>query len=103
MGASNINLDGTEITIIKALGLMGSECDGKTLFERCKGLDGPDFLDTLKGLMDVGFVDGDNNVFYSLEEIEKLKFRVNPGYLKEIRDALDPEDEPRKSKRVRRE
>ena len=103
MGISNINLDGTETTIIKALGLMGSECDGGTLFDRCKGLDGADFIDTLKGLMDVGFVDGDSPVFYSLDEIEKLKFRVNPGYLKDIREALDPEDEPRKSKRVRRE
>lgn len=103
MGASNISLDGSETTIIKALGLMGSEIDGGTLFERCKGMEELDFIDTLKGLMDVGFVDSESQVFYSAEEIEKIKFRVNPPYLKAIREALDPEDEPRKSKRVRRE
>ena len=103
MGASNINLDGSETTIIKGLGLMGSEVDGATLFEQCKGLDEGDFLSTLRGLIDVGFVDSELTSFHSMAEVAKQKFRVNPGYLKEIRDALDPEPEGRQSKRVRRE
>jgi hypothetical protein len=103
MGGSNINLDGSETTVIKGIGLMGSEVDGATLFKNCKGMDGRDFLDTLKGLMDVGFVDSDAYSFHSVEEIEDYRFRINPGYMKEIREALDPSPEPSKSKRVRRD
>ena len=103
MAATNINLDGSETTVIKGLGMMGSDLDGGTLFERCKGLDEMDFLDTLKGLIDVGYVDSDSSVFYSIGEIQNMKFRINPPYLKAIREAIDPEDEPRKSKRVRRD
>ncbi len=103
MGASNINLDGSETTVIKALGIGGAAVDGPTLFERCKGIEKNDFIDTLKGLIDVGLVDADSSSFYSLEATEKLSFRVNPGYAKEIKEALDPTPELRKSKRVRRE
>lgn len=103
MGGSNINLDGSETTIIKGIGLMGSEMDGMTLFTNCKGMDANDFISTLKGLIDTGLVDADNSSFYSLEEVAKMRFRVNPGYAKEIKEALDPSPEPVKSKRVRRE
>lgn len=103
MGGSNINLDGSETTVIKGIGLMGSEVDGATLFKNCKGMDTYDFLDTLRGLVDVGLVDSDATTFYSMKEIEDHTFRVNPGYMKEIREALDPSPEPTKSKRVRRD
>lgn len=103
MGASNITLDGTETTVIKALGVGGAEVNGPTLFERCKGLDVNDFLDTLKGLIDVGLIDADSSSFYSLGATEKLTFRVNSGYAKELREALDPSPDVKKSRRVRRE
>ena len=82
---------------------MGSDIDGATLFERCKGMDETDFLDTLKGLIDVGYIDSDSSSFYSAAEISGMKFRINPPYLKAIREAIDPEEETRKSKRVRRD
>ncbi len=103
MGATNINLDGSETTVINGLGLMGSDMDGAALFEQCKGMDEMEFVDTLKGLIDVGYVDADSSSFYSVAEIRSMKFKINPPYLKAIREAIDPEEEPRKSKRVRRE
>lgn len=103
MGASNINLDGTETTVIKAIGIGGAEVDGPTLFSRCKGLDVNDFLDTLKGLIDVGFVEADSSSFYSLDATEKMTFKVNSGYEKALREALDPSPVEKKSTRVRRE
>ena len=35
----DIQLDGTEISVIKALGIGGSEIDGETLRERCSDLE----------------------------------------------------------------
>ena len=34
MASSEINLDGSEISIIKAIGLSGGDVDGKTLLDR---------------------------------------------------------------------
>jgi hypothetical protein len=98
-----INLDGTEITIVKSLGIGSGDVDGKTLMERCRELDLNELMDTLKGLMSVGFVDADSEAFHSEEEFEKVHFRVNSGYAKELREALDPGPQAKPSKRVRRE
>ena len=98
-----IQLDGGEMSVIKALGIGGSEIDGPTLCERCSELDSAELVDTLKGLIGQGFVDADSDSFYDVHGMEKLYFRVNSGYAKELKDALDPRQEVRKSKRVRRE
>ena len=98
-----IQLDGVEITVIKALGISSGDVDGATLLGRCQELDYFELADTLKGLMSVGWVDGDSATFTHEDEFEKLHFRVNSGYAKELREALDPTENPGKSKRVRRE
>lgn len=101
--ARDIHLDGTEISVIKALGIGGSEIDGEALRERCSDLDTPELVDTLKGLIQQGYVDADNDSFYDAKGMDKLYFRVNSGYAKALKDALDTRPEPKKSKRVRRE
>jgi hypothetical protein len=98
-----IQLDGAETSVLKAIGIGGGEVDGATLMGRCKGLDVNALVDTLKGLIDVGYVDADVGAFYSKEELEKATFRVNSGWSKDLSEAVDPPDEPKKSKRVRRE
>ena len=100
--AREIQLDGAEITIVKALGSSSSEVDGATLIERCQGLDFAELVDALKGLMAQGFVDGDSNAFYNEEEMEKVHFRINSGYSKELKDATEERSDSKKSKRVRR-
>ena len=100
---NDIQLDGTEISIVKAIGIGGGEVDGGTLIERCADLDLPELMDALHGLMDMGFVEGDSDVFYNLEEMADIKFRVNSGYAKDLKDALVDKPQPKKSKRVRRE
>ena len=101
--AREIQLDGAEISVIKAIGIGGGEVDGATLLERCKGLDMNALVDSLKGLIDVGYVDADVSSFSKEEEMEKANFRVNPGWAKDLQEAVDPTDEPKKSKRVRRD
>jgi hypothetical protein len=98
-----IQLDGAEISIIKALGASSSEIDGMTLIARCQELELAEVIDTLRGLMAQGFVDADSNSFYSEEDMEKVNFRINSGYAKDLKNAIDPQPAQKKSKRVRRE
>jgi len=98
-----IQLDGTEISIIKAIGLGSGEIDGASLVERCADLEFAELMDSLKGLISMGYVECDGFALHNKEEMEKAHFHVNSGYTKDLKDALDPREEPKKSKRVRRE
>ncbi len=62
-----------------------------------------ELIDTVRGLIQQGYVDADSNSFYNKEEMEDVNFRVNSGYSKDLKDALDPRPDVKKSKRVRRE
>ena len=98
-----IPLDGAEISILKGIGFGGGDIDGGTLIERCADLEIAELLDTLKGMMAMGYVECDSYSLQSQEELEKAHFHVNSGYSKDLKDSLDPKEEPKKSKRVRRE
>jgi hypothetical protein len=104
MSGREINLDGGEVTILKALGLGSGEMLGEDLITKVGGEIMPsELMDTLKGLMDLGYVDADKSSFYSIDEMKSIHFRVNSGYSKDLRDALDPRPQKARSKRVRRE
>lgn len=100
---SDINLDGGEISVIKALGLSGTELDGATLAEKVGDMATAELIDSLQGLVGIGYVEADKSTFHNKEEFEKTHFRVNSGYARDLKDSLDPKPEPKKSKRVRRE
>ncbi len=103
MSSREINLDGTEVSVIKALGFGSSETLGGDLIERCSDLPIAELIDCLQGLMSIGYVVADKGAFYKKEDMEKIHFRVNSGYMKDLREALDPRPEVKKSRRVRRE
>jgi hypothetical protein len=98
-----IHLDGAEITIIKALGLSGASLSGESLVERASGLVDAELLDAVKGLVDLGYVSCDTNTLRTVEDLLETELRVNSGYLKEIKEALNPRPKEKKSRRVRRE
>jgi hypothetical protein len=100
-----INLDGGEIQIIKALGFGGTPMDGETLLEKIGAIDDFEFLDSLKGLITTGFVNSDKQSLHNLEDVERANFSVNTGYSRDLRDALDPRRKKlgKPSRRVRRE
>ena len=99
----DIHLDGGEITVIKAIGIGGSEVDGEALLTRVAPMEAAEVIDTLKGLVMMGYVSADNSTFHALEEMKKMNFRVNSGYAKDLKEALDPQPQKPRSKRVRRE
>ena len=103
MGKNEIHLDGSEVTVIKALGLGGGEIDGGTLLERAGDLMEAELIDTLKGLISQGYVEADKTTFYNRRDMKEIMFHVNSGYAKDLREALNPKQDKPKSRRVRRE
>ena len=96
-----LNLDGGEVTVLKAMG--SNNISGETLVEQIRGFEEAEILDTLQGLIMQGYVDCDIPSIHSIDEVKKANFQVNSGYAKELKNALDPRPEPKKSRRVRRE
>jgi len=104
MSGREINLDGGEVSIIKALGMSSSETLGEDLIAKVAiDLAPAEIIDVLKGLISMGYVDADKSGFYSVEDLKPIYFRINSGWSKDLRDALDPRPTQKKSRRVRRE
>ena len=105
MSGREINLDGGEISIIKALGLSSAEMVGEDLMAKVSAdLLPAEIIDTVKGLISQGYVDCDKSSFYNLDEFKVVHFQVNSGYAKDLRESLDPRTQRQtKSRRVRRE
>src|SRR3954453_20869379 len=51
-----IKLDGGEISILKKIGLSGSPLNGTLLLDRIEEMETGEFLDSLSGLIDQGYV-----------------------------------------------
>lgn len=85
-----IKLDGGEISLLKAIGLGGSQVSGKMLVERESELEQVEFLDTLSGLIEQGYVLSSKVNVRDMEDVERSLFRVNPTHARELRDAINP-------------
>lgn len=103
MSDRELNLDGGEVSVIKAIGLSGSDVSGDELMKRCPELEMAELIDTVKGLIQLGYVEADPGTFYDAEELKRVTFHVNSGYSKDLRESLNPQQAKPKSKRVRRE
>ena len=88
--AREIILDGGEITLLKKIGLSGAQVYGKMLIDRVEGMEPAEFLDTLSGLIDQGFVLSNKVNIRLIEDVERAFFRVNAAYAKDLRDAVNP-------------
>jgi hypothetical protein len=103
----DINLDGGEKDILKAIGTSGAPISGRQLLERAAGMEEAEFISTLKGLLNVGYVLADSQSFHGFKDIENAEFRINAGYARDLKEALDPrlkrERNEVRSRRVRRE
>jgi hypothetical protein len=99
-----IQLDGGEVSMVKAIGVGGGTMSGDELVERVVGMESAEFIDTLQGLIMMGYVNSDRQSFHSLDDVKSAHFHVNSGYAKALREAVDPRFKPeKKSRRVRRE
>ncbi len=103
----DINLDGGEKELLKAIGLDGgSSISGKQLISCINGVEEAEFISTIKGLLNMGYVLADKQSFHSLKDVENAEFRVNASYARDLKEALDPrlkrERAETKNRRVRR-
>ena len=103
MSDRELNLDGGEISVIKAIGLSGSEVSGEELMKRCPELVPAELIDTLQGLIQLGYVEADPSHFHDAEDLKRVSLHVNSGYAKDLRESFNPQHAKPKSKRVRRE
>jgi len=102
--AREIHLDGGEVQVLKAIGLSGTNISGEQIIERVSGMEEAEFIDTLQGLMMMGYVLADKQAFHDYEDVKRADFHVNSGYSKALREAMEPSHRPQKrSRRVRRE
>ena len=85
-----IQLSGGEITILKAIGLTGAPMGGKFLLDRIEEVEAGEFLDTIRGLLAMGYLLATKVNIKTLGDIERSSFRVNPSYVHDLKDALDP-------------
>ena len=83
-----IKLDGGEITILKALGLSGTPMNGRMLIQRVGRMESAELVDTLTGLIALGYVLSSKVNVNNKEDAERSSFRVNSSYSRELRDAL---------------
>ncbi len=103
MADSEINLDGSEISVLKAIGLSGGGLDGKALLGKMSELAPAEVIDSLKGLIAMGYVECDKSSLKDAEDLQKAHFHVNSGYARDLKEAINPQPQKPKSRRVRRE
>ncbi len=102
--ARDIELDGVEVSVIKGLGFASGGVDGKALRERIPDLEDAELMNSIRGLMDLGYVVSDKAGFHTPEEFDKANFHVNSGYARDLKETLNPNlREKPKSRRIRRE
>ncbi len=97
-----ISLDGGELTVLKAIGMSGSQMPGKMLLEHMGNMAGPEFIETLMGLMDRGYVLSSKVNVRNVDDVERSLFRVNPSYTRDLRDAMRHDFGREKEQRRRR-
>ena len=97
-----IQLNGGEITILKAIGLSGNDMAGKFLLDRIEEVEAGEFIDTLEGLLAMGYLLASKVNLRTLEDVERTSFRVNPSYAHDLKDALDPNRRREAGKQRRR-
>ena len=99
-----IKLSGGEISLLKAIGLSGTQVFGKLLLDKISDAEQVEFLDTLVGLIDQGYVLSNRVNIRTIDEVEKSFFRVSPAHARDLRDAVNPsrkrnEDRGRRDRR----
>ena len=95
-----IKLNGGEISILKKIGLSGAPLAGKLLVERIEEMETGEFLDTLMGLIDLGYVLSNKVNIRLMADVEHAFFRTNPSFAKDLQEAVNP---ARKRERERQE
>ncbi len=97
-----IKLSGGEITMLKTIGLGGGSLSGRMLIDRADSMEGAEFIDTLVGLVDQGYVLSNKVNVQKMVDVERASFRVNPAQLQDLKEAIRPGRRDKGNERRRR-
>lgn len=100
--AREISLSGGDVSVIKALGLSGSQMNGKTLMGRLGAMEGAEIIDALSGLVQLDYVLCDTEKLRTVEDLQEASFSVNTAMLRDLREALTPQKKEARPTRQRR-
>ena len=102
--SNEFNLDGVEVSIIKALGFGAGDMSGESLLQRVPELGETELIDTMQTLLMMGYVISDKAAFRTGDEFRAANFHVNSGYQRDLKEALHPRTQEKpKPRRSRRE
>ena len=85
-----LNLDGSEITLLKRIGLSGGQIYGRLLIAELEKGETAPFLETLISLLDQNYILTNKVNIRQVEDVETAFFRVNPAFAIALRDAVNP-------------
>ena len=89
--ARELHLDGGEISLLKTIGLSGTQIFGKHLLDKADDDILPaELIETLAGLIERGYVISSKVNVRTKEDVERSFFRVNPTYARDLRDSVNP-------------
>ena len=91
--AREICLSGGDVSVIKALGLSGSQMSGRNLIGRLAAMDGAEIVDTLSGLVQMDYVLCDVDKLRSVSDMEEAKFSINTAMLRDLARGADAAEE----------
>lgn len=100
--SNEFNLDGVEISVIKALGFGSSDMSGESLLQHVSEVGETELINTVQTLLMMGYVISDKAAFRTSDEFRAANFHVNSGYQRDLKESLHPQDKP-KARRARRE
>jgi hypothetical protein len=97
---SKINLEGGEITVIRAIGLSGTALLGRELKARVGSMSEQTLMEILQTMIALGYVSALPDLDL-VEDLDKVSLTVNSGYSRALKEAIEPETKT-PPKRVRR-
>jgi hypothetical protein len=97
--AREISLSGGDISVIKALGVSGAAVLGNSLMDRLGEMEEAELVDTLQGLIAMGYVISNATQLRRINDVEKATFKVNASMMRDLRTALHPQIKQRERRR----
>ena len=96
-----INLSGGEITVLKTIGLSGTQIYGALLFDKVEDLGEVEFLEILHDLLAMDYVMASKANVRTLDDAKTSFFRVSPTNARDLRHAISPSRDREKARERR--
>ena len=72
---------------------------GNSLLGRLGEMEEAELVDTLQGLIAMGYVDSNATQLRRINDVEKATFKVNSSMMRDLRNALHPQVKQRERRR----